>query len=539
MSSDYEYSDEDGDYYDDELMDEDDQDSAPSEEEMDIDAFDGPIKEKRKAYQVDFITLSKQDVEKAMDENIEYITGLFGIEPEAASLLLRHFEWNKEKVTEKYIDNQSGVNAAAGVSAKTTPPRSATSGPSRSTRRTAPASSRSKKSLSVEGPFVCPICFDDTQTRTLALACSHKFCTECWMAYATNKIKSEGEFKITCMAEECNLVATDSFIQSILTTDPSTFDRYKELLVRYFVSCNRELKFCPYPECAQTVSCPAAASKFALTTIIPIVNCEEQKHKFCFACPIEDDHRPLICTVSKLWSQKCRDDSETANWIKSNTKECSKCQSTIEKDGGCNHMTCKKCKYEFCWVCMGPWSEHGTAWYSCNRYDEKDSIDARDAQSKSRASLERYLHYYNRWANHEQSAKLSMDLYAKTEKKMEEMQLTSALTWIEVQFMRKAVDEVFRCRMTLKWTYAMAYYLQKGNQKEIFEDNQRDLEKAVEDLSELLEQPIDAETIGLLRQKVTDKTVYVQKRNEKVLEDSAAGYLEGRWKWNVTVEGFD
>ena len=35
----------------------------------------------------------------------------------------------------------------------------------------------------------------------------------------------------------------------------------------------------------------------------------------------------------------------------------------------------------------------------------------------------------------------------------------------------------------------------------------RDLEKAVEDLSELLEQPIDAETIGVLRQKVTDKTV--------------------------------
>ena len=40
----------------------------------------------------------------------------------------------------------------------------------------------------------------------------------------------------------------------------------------------------------------------------------------------------------------------------------------------------------------GPWSEHGTAWYSCNRYDEKTGVDARDAQSKSRASLERYLH---------------------------------------------------------------------------------------------------------------------------------------------------
>ena len=149
-----------------------------------------------------------------------------------------------------------------------------------------------------------------------------------------------------------------------------------------------------------------------------------------------------------------------------------------------------------------------------------------DSLSPQTCFLIRFSQYYNRWANHEQSAKLSMDLYAKTEKKMEEMQLTSALTWIEVQFMKKAVDEVFRCRMTLKWTYAMAYYLQKGNEKELYEDNQRfgdpfsfakqrigadhsarDLEKAVEDLSELLEQPIDTETIGALRQKVTDKTV--------------------------------
>jgi len=85
----------------------------------------------------------------------------------------------------------------------------------------------------------------------------------------------------------------------------------------------------------------------------------------------------------------------------------------------------------------------------------------------------------------------------------------------------------------------MAYYLAKGNEKELYEDNQRDLEKAVEDLSELLESPIEAENIPTLRQKVTDKTVYVQKRNEIVLEDTATGFIEGRWKWNATVEGFD
>lgn len=40
----------------------------------------------------------------------------------------------------------------------------------------------------------------------------------------------------------------------------------------------------------------------------------------------------------------------------------------------------------------GPWSEHGTSWYTCNRFDETAGVEARDAQSRSRASLERYLH---------------------------------------------------------------------------------------------------------------------------------------------------
>ncbi|KAF8330478.1 hypothetical protein F5887DRAFT_918333 [Amanita rubescens] len=81
-----------------------------------------------------------------------------------------------------------------------------------------------------------------------------------------------------------------------------------------------------------------------------------------------------------------------------------------------NHMKCKKCKHEFCWVCMviahivanemtGPWSE--IAWYSCNRYDEKAGVDTQDTQSRSRCLL---VIHYNRWANHEQSAKVSRDL---------------------------------------------------------------------------------------------------------------------------------
>ncbi|KAF8444951.1 hypothetical protein L210DRAFT_3643129 [Boletus edulis BED1] len=547
MSSDYEYSDEDVDYYDDEdedMLSPQDDDSDPSDEEMDMDTFGDdfkvPQRAARKSYEVEHESLPQAAVVKLKAADIEHISGIFGVDASTASLLLRYMNWNKERLIEKYMDNASAVSVAAGISPPPKAPASSSAaGPERSQGTSSGA--RSAPAPKPE-PFVCPICFDDSQTAFSALSCDHRFCAGCWNAYITSKIREEGEHAIRCMAEGCSTIAPDPFIHTALGAGSATRERFNELLVRHFVSSNPNLKYCPYPSCTYTVSCPAAASKSALTTIVPTVICGADAtppHKFCFGCAIDSDHRPVICGVAKMWLKKCRDDSETANWIKSNTKECAKCQSTIEKNGGCNHMTCKKCKHEFCWVCMGPWSEHGTAWYSCNRYDEKAGVDARDAQSRSRVSLERYLHYYNRWANHEQSAKLSLELYNKTEKKMEEMQITSELTWIEVQFMKKAVDEVEKCRMTLKWTYAMAYYLEKSNEKELFEDNQRDLEQAVEELSELLESPIDADAISTLRQKVTDKAVYVSKRNEIMLEDTAKGFLEGRWTWNVSVEGFD
>lgn len=198
-------------------------------------------------------------------------------------------------------------------------------------------------------------------------------------------------------------------------------------------------------------------------------------------------------------------------------------------------MTCRKCRYEFCWVCMGVWSDHGQSWYNCNRFEEKESTAARDNQAKSRASLERYLHYYNRYANHEQSAKLDRELYNRTESKMAQLQNTSDMSWIEVQFLRTAVDTLSACRRTLKWTYAFGFYLQRNNATELFEDNQKDLEMAVEQLSELCEQPINPNQIAKLKQSVLDKTVYVASRREVFLSDTTAGLADDRWSFTIDI----
>lgn len=85
--------------------------------------------------------------------------------------------------------------------------------------------------------------------------------------------------------------------------------------------------------------CPSADCNYAIKVLYVEARPVACKcgHVFCFECG-ENWHDPVQCRLLKKWIKKCDDDSETSNWIAANTKECPKCNVTIEKDGGCNHM---------------------------------------------------------------------------------------------------------------------------------------------------------------------------------------------------------
>ena len=323
-------------------------------------------KTKLKAYEVEFTVLSPEKIKSRQNEQIEQIKTMFALPTEHAAILLRYFRWNKEKLVEKYMENPEVISEKSGIVAN--------------------GSELHQKEV-VPG-FVCDICCDDEDGMlTYALDCGHRFCCECYQKYLIQKIQGEGESsRIQCPETKCNVTIDDQTIK--LLVPQTVVERYHELLDRVFVDDNDTMVWCPAPDCTYAIDCPITSKK--LKIIVPTVECI-CGNKFCFGCSLSD-HRPAPCGLVKLWLQKCADDSETANWISANTKECTNCSSTIEKNGGCNHMVCKKCRHEFCWVCMGPWKDHGTNWYNCNRFDETLSINARDVQAKSRASLERYLH---------------------------------------------------------------------------------------------------------------------------------------------------
>ena len=75
-----------------------------------------------------------------------------------------------------------------------------------------------------------------------------------------------------------------------------------------------------------------------------------------------EPHYPFTCTEYKSWF--IADDfhwKQDVFWISKHCKNCPKCGWNIQKNEGCNHMTCRTCQHQFCWLCFQDWGTHNGA----------------------------------------------------------------------------------------------------------------------------------------------------------------------------------
>jgi len=333
----------------------------------------------------------------------------------------------------------------------------------------------------------CTICFEQVRAYS-ALRCGHPFCNVCYASFLSHKVVDEGHECVAarCPEPKCPLVVTPALFQSLLPAGSDEMSRYENAssLARAYVDDQPLIKWCPAPDCVYAVRGAAGVRS---------VQCA-CKHRFCFSC-MQEDHQPASCGNLQEWQVKCRDDSETYNWLVANTKACPKCATSIEKNGGCNHMTCKNtsCKHEFCWVCSGPWKDHSGSYYNCNKFDPDKDKDSAEGKKKdtSRAALERYLHYYTRFTNHHNSLKFEIEAKTNMENKIKEMEALGDNTWMDCLYLNEANEALYECRYALKYTYVYAFYLPKDtNYKHHFEMQQTELERQTEELAELLEKDV-------------------------------------------------
>ncbi|CAF3636298.1 unnamed protein product [Adineta steineri] len=431
-------------------------------------------------------------------------------------LLLHHFNWDINTLTDRYWEDSDRLFRKLNIPNPNSSPSSIDYNPlsppsNIEPNPLSPTSSNSKL-------VTCKTCYVDKPfNEFFSLPCHHQHCLTCWEFYLESAITSDSNIqKISCPSR-CNQIMNDEQIYKLLSNNERVKKRYQHILINTFIETNRLTRWCPGNSCSTIVKI-----KTYLPNTAQMIACDECKTVFCFHCS-KQWHEPVQCTLLTKWEKKNRDESMTSEWIVANTKDCPHCHASIEKNGGCNHMTCRKpgCVYEFCWLCLGPWKDHASR--QCNVYEEGSSSKN---QLSARENLARYMHYFTRYQTHNQSLELESKHSNQVEQRIHEMQ-AEAMSFTEQQAIYKAFDVLQQCRRTLKYTYAFAYYLYRNNQAEVFEQNQADLERATEALSGFLEQDIDSDKKNSL--KLMDKTRYCDQRRKTLLDHCKEGYTEHYW----------
>ncbi|KAG9307464.1 hypothetical protein G9A89_017294 [Geosiphon pyriformis] len=265
----------------------------------------------------------------------------------------------------------------------------------------------------------CAICADEfpiNQFLPVTIECAHEdnVCRECVSTHIKHELADKGNFRIICLGGGgCKIILQACDVQRFV--DGETLERFHQLSVNSVLSQMEDFRWCKNPNCkagqihfeadyAPIMVCNACGQKSCAQHDMPVnpdVGCtecekiraawlaeqeanelatkrflereeaEERERQATEAREREAARQELlrrqqeeaeaqerIRQERERAEEARRAEQATNNLIQSNTKACPRCKSKIEKNGGCNHMTCKApgCGYEFCWICL---ARHG------------------------------------------------------------------------------------------------------------------------------------------------------------------------------------
>lgn len=471
-----------------------------------------------------FAIMDWEELRERQQRCVEDATELLDMTQEASYVLLRKHGWDLERLQEAWFEDSERVLERCGLGQEHT---------------SEPAVSSSFQAAS--GPQRCRICLEEMEEPLLGLDCGHGFCTECWTGFLHSQVdEGKAAVQTRCPQFKCGRMVPASFFRELC--DEPRQKKYEEWYVLSYVDDNPSVKWCTNP-----AGCKNAAEYRNVDAADIRCSCGFVR---CWTCD-EEAHRPADCETVSQWSIKNSAESENISWIRANTKNCPKCHKPIEKNQGCNHMICPKaggCGYDFCWLCLGEWSKHGTAtggYYQCNIYDKqaKDGKHVEEEQTRAQAkhSLDKYIFFFERFMNHDRGTKLTVTQEDETDNKVRTLHDKYGFEVIELQFLYDALRQVRACRRVLKWSYVYGYYLEDaGPEKNLFEHLQKHLEEKTDCLHEMLERDFEQffdseEALSTEEQKtkfmefrshVTNYTNVTQKFLKQILTDlGSAGKL--------------
>lgn len=419
--------------------------------------------------------ITRKSLLVAQREDLRRVMDLLSLREHHARTLLIHYRWDVERLFAVLVEKgKTCLFAEAGV----TVPEEVDVGSSVSS-----------------STVMCDICIEEVAgSEVTKMDCGHYFCNDCWTEHFIVKIKEGQSKRIRCMAHKCFAICDEAVIRKLVSKGhPDLAEKFDRFLLESYIEDNKMVKWCPsIPHCGNAIR--VETDEFCEVEC----SCGLQ---FSFSC-LSEAHSPCSCWMWELWTKKCRDESETVNWITVHTKPCPKCHKPVEKNGGCNLVSCI-CGQAFCWLCGGATGRDHT-WssitgHSCGRYKE----DQEKKSERAKRDLYRYMHYHNRYKAHTDSFTQESRLKETIKEKVGNLESRDSrlrdFSWVTNGFYR-----LFRSRRALSFSYPFAFYMfgddlfkdeMTNNEKEIkqhlFEDQQQQLEENVEKLSKVFEDPFD------------------------------------------------
>ena len=183
--------------------------------------------------------------------------------------------------------------------------------------------------LIVDKEDMCPICY---QTKTLKSfgMCRDYFCEDCLRDFFVSELSNFSKASMKCpICQGPFMAGLPAFLLS--AEQMQKFNR----LIKIFelIESEKMFQWCPAAKCEGY----AIATRENFNVVCNICSL-----KFCFNCmkPWHNRHCGTRRGLTySLWA------------FTHNVKKCPKCKSQTQKNGGCFHMTCQSCKYEYCWTC--------------------------------------------------------------------------------------------------------------------------------------------------------------------------------------------
>ena len=228
---------------------------------------------------------------------------------------------------------------------------------------------------------ICSVCYEELsrkEKKINALPCGHLCCTSCWTNYLQTLISEAKVEDIKCVEPKCDQKLSEDFIMKHIKGNKQLVSKYEKFINRALIIKDPNKKLCPHPNCESYLE-KSRKTKY--------VKCKNG-HKYCFEC-LRPEHGKSTCENVL--------EKDFLLWKKDKVvKKCPNCKIYIEKNEGCNHMTCATCKYQWCWLCEGKYEYGHYKTGKCNghQFTKANYID--EVYKPSINSINTYSNnYYN------------------------------------------------------------------------------------------------------------------------------------------------